>query len=107
MRVSIASGNQLVSHYKCDDISWEMQEVHFATQQRTLQLGSYDAVLGVDWLGSLGPILFDYQQLQLQYEKQGKTITLKGIQHKSPPNTQKWWLGKLLLRVLDNKNMVY
>lgn len=48
------------SQYECKDFKWKVGECEFQTPVRTLSLGSYDLVLGVDWLGSLGLVTFDY-----------------------------------------------
>lgn len=37
---------------------------------RTLPMGGYDLVLGVNWLGSLGQVTFDYKKL-LKFNYQG------------------------------------
>lgn len=85
-RVTVANGNQLLTNFICPEFKWEMNKKRFQAQLRVLPLGSYDVVLGVDWLGSLGPVTFNYQELQLQFQSQGKTITLYGNQHTNRPS---------------------
>lgn len=67
-RVTVANGNQLLTNFICPDFKWEMNKKRFQAQLRVLPLGSYDVVLGVDRLGSLGPVTFNYQELQLQFQ---------------------------------------
>lgn len=78
MRVMVANGNHLISKYECSGFKWRMGEHEFQTTVKTLPMGNYDLVLGVDWLGALGPVTFDYKRLTLQFTNQGKTILLKG-----------------------------
>lgn len=48
MKMLVANGNQLVSQYVCKQFSWKMGNHQFNTSIRTLRMGSYDLVLGVD-----------------------------------------------------------
>lgn len=78
MQVLVANGNHLTSKHEFVEFSWKVGEQEFQTSIRTLPLGSYDLVLGVDWLGSLGPVTFDFKNLLLQFHKGDKLVTLKG-----------------------------
>lgn len=51
-------------------------------------MGGYDLVLGVDWVGSLNPVTFYYKKLLLQFQHQGKLVTLKGNLQSSRPRVQ-------------------
>jgi hypothetical protein len=42
-------------------------------------LGDYDMVLGVQWLGTLGPVLWDFARHKLCFTRSGKRITWTGI----------------------------
>lgn len=78
MQVLVANGNHLTSKHECADFTWMIGDQNFHTSIRTLLMGSYDLVLGVDWLGSLGPVTFDFKNLLLQFEQGEKTVTLQG-----------------------------
>lgn len=58
MRVQVANGNHLESQYECKGFKWKVEDYEFQTSVRTLPMGGYDLVLGVDWLGSLGLVTF-------------------------------------------------
>ena len=46
----------------------------------SLPLGGCDVVLGSQWLPTLGPILWDFAKLWMQFLVNGKKHTLKGLQ---------------------------
>nr|XP_017233486.1 PREDICTED: uncharacterized protein LOC108207560 [Daucus carota subsp. sativus] len=85
MKVMVANGNQLVSHYECQGFSWNIGKHKFQTPVKTLPMGSYDLVLGVDWLGSLGPVTFDFKRLEMKFQKGEEIIVLQGNQGSDKP----------------------
>ncbi|XP_073354821.1 uncharacterized protein [Aegilops tauschii subsp. strangulata] len=58
------------------------QGQRFETDVRVLPLGSYDMVVGMDWLEACGPMLVDWTAKTLQFQHQGASITLVGLQPK-------------------------
>ena len=46
----------------------------------SLTLGGCDVVLGSQWLCTLGPILWDFAELWMQFSPDGHKHTLKGLQ---------------------------
>ena len=36
-------------------------------------------VLGIQWLKSLGPILWDFSALQIEFQKEGRRVLVQGI----------------------------
>jgi hypothetical protein len=44
----------------------------------TIPLGGFDVVLGVEWLGMLGPLLWDFNKLLLTFWRHGRRITWRG-----------------------------
>ena len=55
-----------------------MQGHVFHHQFNSLRLGSYDMVLGVDWLAKYNPIEFNFKQLTMKFLKGKKPVVLKG-----------------------------
>lgn len=45
-------------------------------------IGKSDVVLGIQWLYPLDDIKFNFKKLLMEFEYQGKLMTLKGIQSK-------------------------
>lgn len=88
MKVQVANGNLLKSRYECSDFSWKIDDKEFKTSVRTLPMGGYDLVLGVDWPGSLGLVTFNYKKLVLQFNYQGKVVTLQGNGSADRPRLQ-------------------
>ena len=43
-------------------------------------MGGSDMVLGVDWMKKFSPLTFDFNDLSMTFQKDGKTVTLKGGQ---------------------------
>lgn len=56
-----------------------MQNHRFIANIRVLKLAGCQMVLGVDWLKDFGHVTFDFKNLTLQFNHQGKTILLKGV----------------------------
>ncbi|KAH9605981.1 hypothetical protein KSS87_012166 [Heliosperma pusillum] len=54
--------------------------------------GGCEMVLGVQWLSSLGPVVWDFDQLKMKFMYQGKRVVLRGITNGS----LKWISGRKL-----------
>ncbi|XP_056850923.1 uncharacterized protein LOC108825184 [Raphanus sativus] len=97
MSVVAASGD-LVTKYKCSSFAWKMQGYGFTAEIRTLPLGCSDLVLGVQWLSTLGPILWDFLNLRMEFKFNELKHVLRGIS----PNSSKLISGssfnKLMLQ---------
>lgn len=78
LSVAVADGTILCSTAICKNLSWEMQGIMFSAEVRLLSLGGCDMVLGIQWLSTLGPILWDFRNLSMQFHLQGKPVDLKG-----------------------------
>lgn len=74
MTVAAANGNSLVTKFKCSNFTWSVQGYSFTSEIRTLPLDCCEFVLGVQWLSTLGPILWDFLNLRMEF-------TLNGIRH--------------------------
>ena len=40
-----------------------------------LTLGCFDFILGVDFLGTLGPLLWDFEGLTMAFQRDGRRVT--------------------------------
>jgi hypothetical protein len=49
-----------------------------------IDMGSYEIVLGVDWLRSLGPIVMDFNELNMQFDQDGRQYKFQDITIGSP-----------------------
>jgi hypothetical protein len=61
------------------DISWWCQGETFSTSMRVLELGAYDAILGMDWLKSHSPMVTDWENHCLAFPHNGKFVKLTGV----------------------------
>ncbi|XP_026410826.1 uncharacterized protein LOC113306056 [Papaver somniferum] len=76
--VAVANENKMVSDAKCSSFTWQMQGHEFQYDMILLKLGGCDMVLGVDWMGGMSPMMFDFNNLTVTFIKAGKHITLQG-----------------------------
>lgn len=78
MTVIVADGTKLTSKAMVKDFHWAMHGTDFSSDLRLLPLGGCDMVLGVQWLSTLGPVLWDFQNLQMEFTAFGRKHVLKG-----------------------------
>jgi len=83
-QVLVGNGEEL----KCDSIFHEMDLLvgahHFFVDLFVLPLSGVDIVLGVQWLKILGTVLTDYEQLTMQFMKDGSRVLLQGQPKPNP-----------------------
>lgn len=99
--VKVANGEILTSKGQVSNLTWWAQGHTFTTDMRILELGAYDAILGVNWLKQFGRMTIDWQEKYISFNYLGKEITLHGVV--SPQNStlsiltaeqlQKWLSG--------------
>lgn len=67
---------------KCDQVEVKVQGHVFTTDFYALTLGGCDFILGVYWLKTLGLILWDFLQLTMAFELEGRQVELQGLHPK-------------------------
>jgi hypothetical protein len=70
---------------------------------KVLDLLPYDAILGFDWLQTFSPMQCDSVAKTLQFQHQGKLITLKGLQ--STPLSLNSISAKQMLKSVQGNNI--
>jgi hypothetical protein len=80
IKVRIANGQQTSSPGKCEDLSLKMQGTVFQVDLYVLPLAGCDVVLGIQWLRILGPILWNFDDLTMEFQWGTKRCRLKGLQ---------------------------
>lgn len=55
-----------------------MQGTTFQADMRVLQLKGCDMVLGIEWLETLGPVTWDFRNLNMQFRLNGRRHVLRG-----------------------------
>ncbi|XP_021974504.1 uncharacterized protein LOC110869570 [Helianthus annuus] len=78
MKVGVANGSQLMCAKVCQGFQWQMQGLWMKADVLVLPLACYDMVLGVQWLPSLGDIVWNFQDLTMQFKVDDKVYQLKG-----------------------------
>jgi len=79
LRVKIANGAEIPSPGCCKAVEFKIQGFSFRTDFFILPLAGCDAVLGVQWLRTLGPILWDFLQLKMEFQHAGDSCILLGL----------------------------
>lgn len=100
LSVTVANGQRVLSNFACKGFCWEMQGEKFEADLRLLQLGGCHVVLGVDWMKGVSPISFDFNKMEVSFEKDGRRMTLTG---KNEMGACKMISGRRLQRVLRSK----
>ena len=77
--VKVANGQRLVCDRVVPAVNWTVQGQEFATRMRVLELGSYDGVLGMDWLSQFSPMNCHWLHKTLSFQHKGELVTLQGI----------------------------
>lgn len=86
MRVRVANGQFLHCNSEVKQLEWWSQDTTFATDMKVIPLGGYDAILGMDWLSMWGEMTCHWQDRWLRFQKDGKTVTLQGMQDTTVAN---------------------
>ncbi|XP_021974785.1 uncharacterized protein LOC110869888 [Helianthus annuus] len=78
MKVGVANGSQLMCGQMCSGFQWQMQGLWMKADVLVLPLANYDMVLGVQWLSPLGDIVWNFQDMTMQFKVNEKVYQLKG-----------------------------
>ncbi|KAG8382201.1 hypothetical protein BUALT_Bualt05G0052100 [Buddleja alternifolia] len=72
--VAVADGNKIYSSHLCKGFTRKMQGVEFTTKMLILPLGGCDAILGIQWLITLGDISCNFHQLKMKFHFKGSKV---------------------------------
>ncbi|XP_012462801.2 uncharacterized protein LOC105782546 [Gossypium raimondii] len=78
LKVSVANGVKLNTHGLCKAVEWETQGYKCVIDFLVLSVKGFDVVLGIQWLLSLGPIVWDFANLTMQFKCGLRNYSLKG-----------------------------
>uniref|UniRef100_A0A2N9GX58 Integrase catalytic domain-containing protein n=1 Tax=Fagus sylvatica TaxID=28930 RepID=A0A2N9GX58_FAGSY len=79
IRVMVASGEKLASKGKCVGVAVKLGKFQSQVDFFILPLEGYEAVLGTQWLRTLGEILWDFSKLTMKFQWNGRLVMLKGL----------------------------
>ncbi|XP_019053919.1 PREDICTED: uncharacterized protein LOC109114927 [Nelumbo nucifera] len=78
LQVAVANGERVHSPGICRNIQIQVESEPFSADLFVLPLDEFDIVLGVKWLITLGPILWDFSALTMTFNLNGKQVTWQG-----------------------------
>jgi hypothetical protein len=76
IKVRIANGQIISSPGKNQNLTLKMQGNLYKMDLYILPLAGYDVVLGIQWLRVLGPILWDFDHLTMEFQYGSKKCVL-------------------------------
>ncbi|XP_026378016.1 uncharacterized protein LOC113272389 [Papaver somniferum] len=76
--VTAEDGGQMQTKGSCHSIPFTLQGYSFSADFHLLDISGCDAVLGVHWLRTLGPITWDFSKLTMHFQNQDKEVFLQG-----------------------------
>ncbi|KAF5480441.1 hypothetical protein F2P56_001190 [Juglans regia] len=79
IRVKVANGEMVNSEGKVTGVNVSVQGSYFLVDMYVMVLAGCDMVLGVQWLQGLGPILWNFRELTMQFTIQQAAVQLKGL----------------------------
>ncbi|KAF3635230.1 putative early nodulin-like protein 1-like [Capsicum annuum] len=80
IRISIANGEKVPRLGVCPQATISIGDHCFIVDFYVIPLDGFDIVLGVKWLQTLGPILWNFAELTMRFSLEGKSILLQGQQ---------------------------
>ncbi|WVZ51298.1 hypothetical protein U9M48_002453 [Paspalum notatum var. saurae] len=109
MHVTVGNGKQITSPGLFPNLFISVGSEKFVADFYALPLGTYDVVLGVNWLGSLGPILWDFTKHTMTFHRVNRRITWIGIDAPGPAELRTTTLhdGELMAALLDEFTDVF
>jgi hypothetical protein len=109
VNVIVANADRVSSRGLAEDVAIRIGEEFFTIDCYTIPVECYDMVLGVNFLRTLGPILWDFDDLCMAFWHNGKRVLRKGIgstRWDIPPTGRLHSIQKsethLLARLLDS-----
>jgi hypothetical protein len=82
--VHVAGGAQLVSTAILRNVHWSVGDCSFQTDFRVLPLGTFDVVIGMDWLAAYSPMQVHWQEKWIAIPYHGQIAVLQGLHSSSP-----------------------
>lgn len=83
MWVKVEDEGQLHCNSIIKGFTWKMQGSDFSADVLLLPLRGSDLVLGVQWFSDLGPVMWDFKKLTMEFQREEKRIKLRGLQERN------------------------
>jgi hypothetical protein len=82
--VTAANGDRLRCHGLAQHVPLTIGDEHFTIMCAGINLGCFDFILGMDFLRTLGPILWDFDTLTMTFSRQGHRVRWEGLGGAAP-----------------------
>jgi hypothetical protein len=79
LRVTITNGDRLACEGMARHVPLRIGEEEFSITCFGIDLGCFDFILGVDYLRTLGPILWDFEALTLSFWRGDRCVVWRGV----------------------------
>ena len=76
--VTVANSDKLKAQQRCPSLTWEVQGIQLKADFLVIPLKGCDMVLGVQWLITLGPILWNFKKLTMQFTWEHQHVIWRG-----------------------------
>lgn len=83
--VKVANGQFIICDSMVSQLEWSSQGHNLKTDLRVLDIGAYDAVLGMDWLDEHSPMSCQWHEKHISFDHEGQWITLQGLTDATTP----------------------
>jgi hypothetical protein len=102
IQVTIANGDRVASTYICRGIHIFINNEEFVLDFFVIPLAGYEMVLGVQWLRTLGPILWDFGRAQMSCWRDNHRVVWQGVPaQRTTPTVQAAVTTDLMETLLD------
>ncbi|XP_073358271.1 uncharacterized protein [Aegilops tauschii subsp. strangulata] len=96
LSVKVANGDKLQCTEYVPNVTWWLQGQNFTSPMKVLQLGSYDIILGMDWLEKWGVMKCHWAEKWIQFDYNGQAVKLQGVLPSQKPELKEMPVEQLL-----------
>jgi len=89
LRVTVANGERVPCEGIARDVPVNICGAPFSITCVGLALGCFDFILGVDFLGTLGPLTWDFEGLTVSFLHEGRRVTWRCVGAPGAPSQQR------------------
>jgi hypothetical protein len=79
LQVTVANGDRVASAGICPNIKFFIDSGEFVLDLFVIPLAGYEMVLGVQWLRTLGPILWDFSRARMSCWRDDHRVEWRGV----------------------------